>query len=152
MQYEIVTLKQKTMVGITARTSNSAPDMGMLIGGLWQRLFEKRLFFSIPDKANDFAVGLYSGYSGHAHDEYDVTVGCEVTRAERLPEGAITKVIPAGRYAKFVVFGDKVTAVAGAWEKIWTLPLPRSFTGDFEEYVHTEENGDCEVHMYVALR
>lgn len=152
MNYEIVTLQEKTIVGITARTANTAPDMGAVIGGLWQQLFENELFFSIADKANDFAVGLYSGYSGSAHEEYDITVGCEVTRAGELPEGMVKKVIPQGRYAEFVVFGDQVKAVSGAWAEIWALPLMRSFTGDFEEYVSTDANGDCEVHIYVALQ
>ncbi len=151
MNYEIVTLAPKTIAGLTARTANSAPDMGAVIGGLWEQFFAEGLFLSMPDKANNFVVGLYSDYSGDAHDAYDITVGCEVAQACNLPEGAVTKVIPQGRYAKFVVFGDKVTAVAGAWEAIWPLPLSRSFTGDFEEYVRTDENGDCEVHIYVAL-
>ncbi|HWP51169.1 MAG TPA: GyrI-like domain-containing protein [Clostridia bacterium] len=150
MTHEVITLKQKTIVGLTARTANSNPDMGAVIGGLWQKLFEGGLFFSITGKVNDFAVGLYSGYS-NSHEEYDVTVGCEVNRADKLPEGAVVRVIPQGRYAKFVVFGDKVTAVTGAWAEIWDMSLARSYTGDFEEYVSTNADGDCEVHIYVAL-
>ena len=152
MNYEIVTLEAKTIAGLTARTANTAPDMGAVIGGLWGQFFEKGLFSAIPDKANNFAVGLYSDYSGDAHDAYNITVGCEVTQVGNLPEGVVTKVIPQGHYAKFVVFGDQVTAVAGAWDAIWPLPLLRSYTGDFEEYVRTDENGDCEVHIYVALQ
>lgn len=152
MNCEIVTLKQKTIVGLAARTANSAPDMGAVIGGLWKRLFEAGLFFSIAYKANDYAIGLYSDYAGSNCDEYNVTVGCEVTQIDKLPGGAVTKIIPAGRYAKVVVFGDKVAAVAGAWAEIGSLSLPRSYTGDFEEYVRADANGDCEVHIYVALR
>lgn len=33
MEYEIVTLDEKTAVGITARTNNASPDMGAVIGG-----------------------------------------------------------------------------------------------------------------------
>lgn len=152
MNYEIMTLAPRTIAGLTARTANSAPDMGVVIGGLWGQFFAEGLFLSIPDRVNSFAVGLYSDYSGDAHDAYDITVGCEVARVCNLPEGVATKAIPRGRYAKFVVFGDKVAAVAGAWADICSLPLSRSFTGDFEEYVRTDENGDCEVHIYVALQ
>ena len=34
MEYEVVTLEEKIAVGICARTSNTAPDMGAVIGGL----------------------------------------------------------------------------------------------------------------------
>ena len=152
MNYEIVTLEEKTIVGLAARTSNTAPDMGAVIGGLWKQLFEKGLFFSIANKANDFAVGLYSDYSGNAHEEYDVTVGCEVTQIGELPTGMVQKVIPQGRYAKFVVFGDQVKAVSDAWAEIWSMPLSRSYTGDFEEYVSNDGRGNCEVNIYVALQ
>lgn len=152
MNYEIVTLKEKTIVGLAARTSNTAPDMGAVIGGLWQQLFEKGLFFSIADKVNDFAVGLYSDYSGSAHEEYDVTVGCEVTQISAPPEGMVQKVISQGRYAKFVVFGDQVKAVCDAWAEIWAMPLSRSYTGDFEEYVSNDGSGNCEVNIFVALQ
>lgn len=126
--------------------------MGAVIGGLWQQLFEKGLFFSIADKANDFAVGLYSHYSGNANEEYDVTVGCEVAQIGQLPAGMVQRVIPQGRYAKFVVFGDQVKAVSDAWAEIWSMPLSRSYTGDFEEYVSNDGRGNCEVNIYVALQ
>lgn len=34
MKYEIVTLKEKIAVGVSARTNNLSPDMSMVIGGL----------------------------------------------------------------------------------------------------------------------
>ncbi len=34
MEYEIVTLDEKTAVGIAARTNNASPDMGAVSGGL----------------------------------------------------------------------------------------------------------------------
>ena len=32
MDYEVVTLERKIAVGVSARTSNAAPDMGAVIG------------------------------------------------------------------------------------------------------------------------
>ena len=37
MDYEMVTLEEKIAVGVSARTNNTAPDMGAVIGGLWNR-------------------------------------------------------------------------------------------------------------------
>ena len=37
MEYEIVNLEEKIAVGLSARTSNASPDMGAVIGGLWNQ-------------------------------------------------------------------------------------------------------------------
>lgn len=150
MNYEIVTLNEKTLVGLTARTSNNDPQMTTVIGGLWKHLFEDDTFFAMKNKINEHSIGLYSNYSNDG--EYDVTVGCEVSSTSELPQDTVVKMIPAGRYAKFVVYGDMVDAVGKAWQEICTLPLPRTFTGDFEEYVSTEECGESEIHIYIAIK
>lgn len=151
MQYEIVTLPEKTVVGFQARTSNASPDMQSVIGILWQKLFAGDTFSSIPCKCNDRSIGLYSGYSADGM-EYDVTVGCEVKDASALPQGMVSSVIPAGRYAKFSALGDDVDTVAKLWGEIWNTPLDRAFTGDFEEYFPAPEGEEREIHIYIALR
>ena len=39
MNYEIVELKEKTIVGFAGRTSNDYPKIGDDISGLWQKLY-----------------------------------------------------------------------------------------------------------------
>ena len=39
MKYEIVELEPKTVVGISAVTSNNDPEMQKKIGDLWTRLY-----------------------------------------------------------------------------------------------------------------
>lgn len=151
MNYEIVKLEEKKLVGFNARTSNDAPDMGSTIGGLWQNLFSSNTFFTMKNKINEYTIGLYSDYENKAMGKYDITVGCEVSSFDEIPDGCTTKVIPAGNYAKFVVFGDMQAAVAEAWGEIWQLPLKRTFTGDFEEYVSHNEDGTAEIHIYIAV-
>lgn len=50
MDYEIVMLEEKIAVGISARTNNTSPDMGAVIGGLWNRFFNEGVYASIPQK------------------------------------------------------------------------------------------------------
>ena len=152
MNYEIVNLSEKKLAGFNARTSNADPTMNETIAGLWKQLFETGTFFSMKNKVNAYSIGLYSDDENGAEGEYDITVGCEVTTYDNMPEGMIQKIIPAGNYAKFVIFGDMQAAVADAWQKIWQLPLERTYTGDFEEYVSTEENGEAEIHIYIAVK
>lgn len=57
MDYEIVTLPQKSVVGITARTRNGCESAGKVIGSLWRDFYGKGIFRSIEHKSNDCAVG-----------------------------------------------------------------------------------------------
>ena len=146
MNYEIVNLDKKTIVGVSAVTGNEDPKMSEVIGGLWEKLYMGGVNAEIKNKINEYAIGLYSDYS---NGQYCVTAGNEVSKAEN--DDLTVKTIPAGRYAKFSVHGHMEKAVAEAWGEIWTTELERSFTGDFEEYLNSDwENADIDI--YVALK
>ncbi|MDE5648648.1 MAG: GyrI-like domain-containing protein [Oscillospiraceae bacterium] len=147
MNYEIVDLEEKIVVGITARTGNNDPECQKVIGSLWQDFMSKGIWESMKNKANEYCIGLYSNYD-FTDMTYDVTIGAEVTQADTELN---VKKIPGGKFALFRVKGDVVKAVSEAWEKIWAIPLERSFAGDFEEYV-SNENGIAEINIYVALK
>lgn len=143
MNYEIVELKEKTIVGFAARTSNEDPQMGAIIGDLWKQLYTPENTEKIQNRVNAYAIGLYSDYD---KEGYQVTAGFEVSDAESR-NGFAIKTIPAGRYAKFSVHGDMIEAVADSWKEIWETPLDRTFTGDFEEYLSQED-----IDIYIAIK
>ncbi len=146
MNYEIVHLEEKTMVGLSAVTGNNDPQMGEIIGGLWKDFYQNGIYSNVRNKVNDYSIGLYSDYS---EDSYSVTVGNEVSSAEN-PE-LVRKIIPAGSYARFSISGNAVAAVAQAWNEIWQMDLNRSYTADFEEYLNSDmENSN--INIYIALR
>lgn len=146
MNYEIITLNEKVVVGVSTATSNEDPEMGSKIGKLWTDLYQGGIYPTVKNKVNDYAIGLYSDYTENG---YTVTAGCEVSASEN--DELTTKVIPAGRYAKFSLHGPMEAVVAQAWEEIWQTPLDRSFTGDFEEYLNSDfENADVDI--YIALK
>lgn len=147
MKYEVVNLEEKIVAGVSARTSNDALDMGTVIGSLWGRLYEGGISASVKNRVNDHAIGLYSDYEG---DSYCVTAGHEVA-AKDGNEDLCLKVIPAGRYAKFTVHGNMVTAVADAWTDIWNTPLDRSYVADFEEYLNADAE-NANVVLYISLK
>lgn len=150
MNYEIVTLQEKIVMGIAARTNNSAPDMGAVIGGLWNRFYGEGIYEGIPDKADEKAIGLYTDYVGDAADDYTVMVCCAVAKEPESSQYEIRR-ISAGRYAKFVVKGDMHRAVAEAWQDIWKMDLPRAFACDFEEY-QNDDMEHTEIHLYIGLK
>lgn len=145
MNYEVVNLEAKIVVGVSAITGNRDPEMGKIISGLWEKLYQGGINSVIKNKVNEYAIGLYSDYTA---DQYCATAGNEVSKAEN-PDLTV-KTIPAGKYAKFSVHGHMEKAVAAAWGEIWQMELDRSFTGDFEEYLNCDFE-HCDIDIYVAL-
>lgn len=150
MDYEIVTLKEKIAVGVSARTNNMSPDMGAVIGGLWNQLFHEGVYASIPGKVNEKALGIYTDYAGDEKADYTVLAACETSEEPGEGEYAVCR-IPAGRYARFIIHGDMVQAVGAAWQEIWKMDLPRAFQCDFEEY-QDDSMDNAEIHIYVGLK
>ena len=150
MEYEIVNLNQKTLVGLSAKTSNNSPDMGNIIGGLWEKFYTGGVHDRIKNTVNEFAIGLYSDYI-EDRNGYCITVGNEVSSLDGKNKDLDVKIIPAGKYTKFSICGNMVTAVVDAWQQIWQMDLDRSFTGDFEEYKNADVE-NAEIDIYVALK
>ncbi|MDU2120966.1 MAG: GyrI-like domain-containing protein [Clostridium celatum] len=146
MNYEIMNLEEKIIVGVSAITSNDDPKMGEVIGSLWGKLYEGGINEIIKNKVNEYAIGLYSDYEDN---KYCVTVGNEVSSVEN--EELIVKKIPAGKYAKFSIEGHMQKAVAEAWNKIWQMDLDRSYKADFEEYLNADYD-NAKINIYISVR
>lgn len=146
MNYEIVELKEKLVIGVSAVTGNDDPEMGRIIGGLWNNLYQGGVNSKIQNKINEYAIGLYSDYKDN---KYEVTVGNEVSKLE--DNDYVSKVIPAGKYAKFSVSGHMQKAVAEAWGEIWSMNLDRSYIADFEEYLNSDYE-NAKIDIYISLK
>lgn len=152
MNYEIVSLEQKIVAGLTIRTSNNDCNMVTSIGNLWKKFFADGVYQSILNKQNANSIGLYTNYESDVTGAYDMMVCCEIINTTSLPIGVNTKIIPAGRYAKFVVHGDVQQAVAEFWSKLWSMDLDRKYSCDFEEYQSGCEMNNAEIHIYISLK
>lgn len=146
MDYEIVQLGERRVAGFAARTSNTAPDMGAVIGGLWQRFFAEGIN-ALPKK-DGRTMGIYTDYESNETGSYTFMTACEVTD---VPEGFEERVIPAGKYARFVIRGNMMTVVGEFWQALWQMKLDRAYTFDWEEYQNSDPE-DCEIHIYIALK
>lgn len=151
MKYEIVKLEKKIVVGISARTNNTDPQMGMIIGGLWNRFYQEGMYSSIPAKVNEKALGIYTDYAEQEHADYTVMIGCEVLNEPVHTENLEIRKIPAGTYARFIVKGDVQKAVKEFWQELWDMDLPRAYQYDFEEYQDGELE-HAEIHIYISLK
>lgn len=151
MEYEIVELKEKMAVGFAARTNNMAEDCMSVIGGLWQAFYSEGGYEAISGKLDGKAMGIYSEYASDAAGDYTVTAACAVSSAETIPQGMVRTMIPAGKYAKFIVRGSMHEAVGRFWQELWNMDLNRSFLCDYEEYQNSDME-NAEIHMYIGIK
>ena len=151
MNYEVVNLKEKTVAGITIRTSNNDTNMTKDIGETWQKFFEGGIYESILNKENDNTIGLYTNYEDKVNGTYDVVVCCEISKEENLSAEIDVKKISEGKYAKFVAKGNVQKAVAECWNKIWLMDLDRKYSFDFEEYIGGCDMDNAEINIYISI-
>jgi len=148
MKYELVKLGETKVAGFSARTNNSSPDMGAVIGGTWKRLFSEAGYSSIPNKITGKTMGIYTDYENEEKGDYTFMAGCAVIGD--VPEGFDVRTLPAGKYAKFVVVGDIKTAMGEFWQELWNMDLDRAYRFDFEEYQNADPD-NCEIHVYIGV-
>lgn len=148
MNYEIVTLKERRVVGLGTRTGNEQPDAAEKIGQVWNDLYCGGGCEKLKDVVGETSYGLYCNYSGDG-SSYDMLAAVET--AAPAPEGFREVVIPGGKYAKFSFQGDVQKDVVRFWGEIWNTQLARAYTVDFEEYPPCEDMANAQINIYVAL-
>ena len=100
MKYEIVEIKEKTLVGLKERIKEekTAHDT---IWNLWKDLYSEKGVKNVKDRKNGNLMGVYYNYSNENGFEYDCLTGCEVKDTiDKIPEEMIKIQIPEGKYAK----------------------------------------------------
>ena len=164
MKYEIVEIKEKTLVGLKARIKEEKTAQDT-IWNLWKDLYSEKGVKNVKDRKNGNLMGVYYNYSNENGFEYDCLTGCEVKGiADEIPENMIKIEIPEGKYAKFVIFGNHEKAVGEFWYKFWEefgkeKSDIRNYTYDFEEYI-TKDNYEIsgesyenmEIHIYISIK
>ncbi|MCT4604913.1 MAG: GyrI-like domain-containing protein [Marinisporobacter sp.] len=153
MKYEMVTLNKKIVVGIMKQTTNEGGQCVQDIGEVWQKFITTGIHEKIVGKVNHKAIGLYTDYQGDCTKPYDFVACCEVINDRMLDASLIKKIIPKGKYAKFVINGDVKEAVGQFWTKLWQMNLDRAYTCDFEEYQNNSQDmKNQEIHIYISLK
>lgn len=159
MDYTIVELPERTLIGPSITTGHNDPDCSKQIGELWQNLMVQGLISQIPQPILE-PYGCFGAYYNYNFDDmtYATLAGCE-SSASKAPEDMELITIPAGKYAKFSIHGDVVKAVGAAWEKIWAMEdiaAMRANTVDFEAYYPVEDNQNTEqeadIDIFIALQ
>lgn len=140
MNYEVVQVAARQIIGNGTRVTNQAADCQQKIGALWENFLRTR-------RETGVYYGVYTAYQWE-DSSYLAVVGTEGTVC---PADGVAVEIPAGTYARFHFQGDVRTGIYALWQEIWKMELQRAYTADFEEYVRCDADGQGEVYVYVAL-
>lgn len=153
MKYEIVELEEKKVVGVKIKTTNQNGKSIQDIGMTWQKLFADGIYEKIQNKVNNKTIGLYTEYEGDYTKPYTFVAGVEVSEELENNKEIVTKIIPKGKYAKFIITGDVQNSVGQAWQEIWSMDLKRKYNCDFEEYQNNSQDmQNQEIHIYIAIK
>lgn len=150
MNYEIVELQEKVLSATRpSRLSNLDKEISKKIELVWHDFSEN--CSEVENKVTNKPICTYSNYESDENGEHDVSVGYEVEKNSQIKDGWTKKIIPAGKYAKFIVKGNMVKEVSNFWRNLWQMDLARKFECDFEECQNMDMlNG--EVHIYISIK
>lgn len=150
MEYKIVKLEEKTIVGAVVRTKNSNKNRSQVIGSLWRGFYQKGICSSISNKVTSKLLEIYTDYESDETGEYNVILGYEVNGSDLNSADTVVRTILSGVYAKFIIHGNPQIVVAKFWSEIWEMDLKRNFQCDFEEYQNNDME-NAEIHIYISL-
>lgn len=146
MDYQTGHKDSLTLVGITLRLSNELEANKPQIPDTWQRFLSENMIDKIEHKRSNNLYCAYFDYESDENGAYTMLIGAQVNRVDNLPDELFYKTIPTAKYAIFNV--NSREQVGATWHKIWDMKeLPRTYTGDFEEY--NQETG--EIKIYIAI-
>ncbi|WP_432663857.1 GyrI-like domain-containing protein [Wukongibacter baidiensis] len=153
MEYKIVEIKEKKMVGLLKKTTNENMQAAKDIGLLWEKFMAKGIYSGIENKVDRKTIGLYTDYEGDYTKPYNFMTCCEVDNITASHLHLTSKIISEGKYAKFTVRGHIQQAVIDAWKSIWCLDLDRRYDCDFEVYHNnTDDINNQIIDIYISIK
>src|ERR1035437_3213733 len=88
------------IAGIFARTNNALEMAGLgVIADMWQRVMSDHVIETIPNRADESIIALYTDYESDSDGDYTFLIGAEVASVDHdLPDGIAVRHVPAGVY------------------------------------------------------
>lgn len=142
------------IIGISVRTTNENAQAAKDIPLLWSKFFSE----NIPEKiANKISPDIYCIYTDYVKDHtqsYTTILGFKVDNLTDIPDGMVGKSISEGNYTPFIAQGKLSDGIVyNEWLKIWSAPVSRAFTTDFEIYgKKSQDPENAEVEILIALK
>jgi len=145
-EYEIVRRDALTLIGNEIRTSN---DRAHEIGEAWGRFLVGGQAEEIPGRVDASIMAVYCEYESDHTGPYTFFLGCPVEPGTQVPDGMVTRDVPAGSYALFAAEGEQPQALIDTWGRIWSADVARRFDSDYEIH-RPEDPGRVDIFVGVA--
>jgi len=148
-----------TVIGLTVRTNNEAEAGGQgKIPELWQNAMMGGQLDQIPNRVGEGFTVVYSDYATDASGDYNYTLGVRVSSADKIPDGMVKRVIPAGKYA--VVQSDQgppQQVIPALWQRVARMTPQelggvRAYQTDFEVYPPMTDPGNMQMTAHIGLK
>lgn len=141
------------IVGLSVRTSNENGQAATDIPALWERFMAEGISSKVTDKLSEEIYSLYTDYEKDHTKPYTTVLGYKVKDLDAIPEGLTGVCVPAKTFEVFTASGKLSDGIVyKEWTNIWSMPLNRAYSGDFEIYGAKAQNPEqAEVDIYIAL-
>ena len=147
------------VIGISVRTNNAIErEANGEIPKLWQRLFMQGVLTSIPNRADDGVVAVYTDYASDANGDYTYILGSKVKPGTKAPNGMVAVSVPAGKYLEFVTSkGPGAEVVPPTWMNIYAYfqspDVPkRAFKVDYEVYADVSDPNAMQGRIFIGVK
>lgn len=154
MLVKILEKGEMLIVGREIRTTNADGQCMKEIPELWKEFESQKLGDKIVNKVESKSIlGIYTDYESNEKGAYSFIIGFQVNSINFVPEGMVSKVIPASKYYVVTAKGKMPQKIGEAWAQIWNSGINRTYTGDFELYDERyNETEEAEVNIYVSIK
>lgn len=140
------------VIGISVRTTNANGKSLKDIGELFGRFISQSLIQKIPNKLSGDIYCIYTDYESDFNAPYTTLIGCQVSSTEDIPEGFVSKIIPAAQYQVYKSTGNLSESLSKTWEGIWSSEIDRRYSADFDIYGEKSMDfSNGEVESYVSV-
>jgi predicted transcriptional regulator YdeE len=146
-----------TVIGLTVRTNNAAEAGGQgQIPQLWQSAMASGQLDQVPNRVGDGMVVVYSDYA--ATGDYNYTLGVRVSSADKIPDGMVKRVIPAGKYAVVQSeAGVPEEVIPALWQRIAQMTPQemggtRAYQVDFETYLPITDPSNMQTTAHIGIK
>src|ERR1700679_3655800 len=134
MEFENVTCKEFTVIGISIRTTNQNGQSQKDIGELLTKFMRENIALKILNKTDNNLYCIYTDYESDFMSPYTTILGYKVNSVENIPEGLISKVVTESNYQVYKSTGKLPYCVLQTWQEIWNSNAKRKYLADFDVY------------------
>lgn len=137
-----IELNEFYVIGVSVRTTNQNGQSQIDIGELWGQFIGQSLIEKISNKVTRDIYCIYTDYESDFYGPYTTILGCKVASFKNIPEGFVSKTIPATKYLLYKSEGKLPDCVAETWSNIWKSDTNRKYIADFDIYGQQAQNSE----------